>query len=996
MKKIISMILVVASLTAMPAYARYSDVDETEEAINTIAGLGLIEGYADGTFLPENNMTRAEFASVVANIYNYGTEDNSLDEWKQSFFKDVEEELKLIEIEDVVSIQEVYVDVTDTDEYYDDIMLATQHGLMVGIGNEMFDPEGSMTFEQAVKVVVSMLGYSYEAQVSGGYPNGYISVAQRLGMLKGVETSGYITRADAAQLLFNSLEIDLMQLKISGQSGSGFTTIEGENVLTMFLNIQKQTGRITDDGFTTFTDKSRVGENYIDINGIKLFVDEEHDYAREYLGREVKVYYSQAENDLVYICPTNRDTIIEINASEFVSYDGSTIEYISANGTKNKTARVNIAASVIKNGTAISSFDESIFDFNYGTITLITPRGENSADLILIKEYANFNIDFADSTNEKIFSKASVLGESVDLSTDDKRVKIYNSNGEATDFNSLTMGMVTSICLGDNLVEVYISQKTVENVLVSAIHYNDSDEMVVSSGDTEYILSKDYIDANPEAELPKLNATYTFYFDILGNIVMFTKTASENEVGFITKVIKLDESEAEKECLMLTYYDLTAAKLEKVYLPDVFTLIYEDENSKTISKRVNDSKKLNLAFEIISNYITKNGERVGGLCRYSIDENNDITKLELAAMQKSENNEEDRLVRIQLDESSYNGNVYCSGNIGGKVIINNETKVLACNYASESFDTDGGFSVGTRTFFTDNEIMDNVMVYTSKKDSSVAEYVIYTKDVTQAISTKLPHTVGIVRGIYQSIDADDMPVQILTMDASNMEYTVVDDALEEGNVKNVQGDNAYVDANGVSHYFKVEIGDIIRYGLDQDGNINNVQLMFDENADYSGGFTIDGNVYYNFNNVQGALAGCIDHWEDALYTYSNPYSVSYVDSNGTYSFSTYGYAWMTYSNEAMRVMLGYALKGDSDYIITTTQPLEVSSYDETKTGYVTNTWSGTTATLIDLQNKEPKISEINLSQIKTYETAGRNCDRVLITSRIGNPSNILVIRGHLK
>ena len=364
-------------------------------------------------------------------------------------------------------------------------------------------------------------------------------------------------------------------------------------------------------------------------------------------------------------------------------------------------------------------------------------------------------------------------------------------------------------------------------------------------------------------------------------------------------------------------------------------------------------------------------------------------------MQKSENNEDDRLTRIPIDEASYNGNIYCAGNIGGKVIINNATQVLACNYASESFDTDNGFSVGTRSLFSDNEVMNNVMVYTTKKDSPVAEYVVYTKDVSQAISTELPHTVGIVREIYQSIDADDMPVQILVMDESNMEFTVVDDALEEGNVVNVQGDNAYVDANGVSHYFKVEIGDIIRYGLDQDGNINKVQLFFDENADYSGGFTIDGNIYSNYKNVQGALAGCIDHWEDALYAYSNPYSVSYVESNGTYSFSTYGYAWMTYSDEAMRVMLGYALKGDADYLTTTTQPLEVSSYDETKEGYVTNTWAGTTATLVDLQNKEPKVSTISLSQIKTYETAGENCDRVLITSRIGNPSNIIVIRGHL-
>ena len=35
--------------------------------------------------------------------------------------------------------------------------------------------------------------------------------------------------------------------------------------------------------------------------------------------------------------------------------------------------------------------DNIIFDFNYGTVTVITPKGESEADLIILKQYYNFN-----------------------------------------------------------------------------------------------------------------------------------------------------------------------------------------------------------------------------------------------------------------------------------------------------------------------------------------------------------------------------------------------------------------------------------------------------------------------------------------------------------------------------------------------------------------------------------------------------------------------------
>lgn len=989
MKKFLSIILsAVIPMTSVGVSAAYSDVYEHTEAIETVSGLGIMSGNTDGEFLPDNNLTRAEFASIIAGIYSYGTEDNSVDEWKKSYFKDVEEEIAFIDSTQLTETVEVFDDVLQDDENYRDIMLAAQCGLMVGVSDREFDPEGSMTVSQAVKTAVSMLGYAYEAKLSGGFPNGYNAVASRLGILKNISTDGYITRGETAQLLYNCLDIDLMQLELKGNVGSGFKTVEGETVLTRLLNLNKIRGRVTDDGYTAFTQESVCGETRITVDGTELMVDEDKEYARDFLGREIYAYYDKEEFKLVYAVPTNRDKAVTIDAENFVSWDKTFIEYEDEKVTRK--VRLNEGASLIINNTAVSMFDESVFNFNYGTITLITPRNGDSADLIIIKKYDNFNIDYVDTVNETIFSKYSTLGNSVELNSDDKRVRIYNASGEPGDIKLLTGGTVTTICMGENLVEIFVSQKTSENIQIKETHY-DGSQMYISDGTNSYKVSKDILSANPNAELPKIGNSYTLFFDIFMNVVMYTKTATDDAAAFLTKVTKIDESEADSPYLMITYFDMSSAKLEKITLPEKFTLLYEDDNMKTSKKRVSDLKGMNSAFEIMEAYITYRGERVGGMMRYSTDTNGDISQIELASNQKVDNNEENKLVKIVLDEGAYNGTRYCAGNIGGKIIVNKNTKVLSCNYKSDSFNTDKGFQIGTNSLFSDNEDLKNVMAYTTKKDSPVAEYIIYTSDVSSGITTQLPHTVGLVRKIYQSIDDDDMPVQILIMNEDNAEFTVTENALDY--VKNAQGDTGYTDASGNLRKYNVEPGDIIRYGLSQDGTINQIQLLFDANADYSDGFTINGKTYYNYKNTKGALAGCIDHWDNEIYSYSTPFSVSYNDSKGQNEFSSHGDAWMLYSNEAMRVLLGYALKGNGDYVTVTSQNLRQSSYDEKKSGYVTNTYSGNSAILLDMEGKDVRVSKISLSQIKTYDVAGSKCDRILITARLGSAQNIIVIRG---
>ncbi len=67
-KRILTLLLALA-LVCVPAWAAFSDVPDDAwyaPAVNSMSGVGLIKGYPDGTFGPERDVSRGEFAVMTA------------------------------------------------------------------------------------------------------------------------------------------------------------------------------------------------------------------------------------------------------------------------------------------------------------------------------------------------------------------------------------------------------------------------------------------------------------------------------------------------------------------------------------------------------------------------------------------------------------------------------------------------------------------------------------------------------------------------------------------------------------------------------------------------------------------------------------------------------------------------------------------------------------------------------------------------------------------
>ena len=194
LKKVISAIAALAvSASSIVAFAAgYPDVPETasyKQAVTELTALGIVEGTDNGTFEPDQNVTRAQIAKMI--VAAKGSSDLSAAEAQKG------QNTK-------------FDDVTGSHWAAGYISVATAKGtkFVDGYSDTEFGPEDNVTFAQATKMIVSALGYEQYAENEGGWPGGYLNYGYTLGIADGVSASNdtELTRAQVAQMIDNALK----------------------------------------------------------------------------------------------------------------------------------------------------------------------------------------------------------------------------------------------------------------------------------------------------------------------------------------------------------------------------------------------------------------------------------------------------------------------------------------------------------------------------------------------------------------------------------------------------------------------------------------------------------------------------------------------------------------------------------------------------------------------------------------------------------------------
>lgn len=175
--------ILVISLLACPAFAASSfpDVDENAEyaeAVACVRDMGIMIGDEQGNFNPNKTVTRAEMATIICNM--------------------------LGETEDLTATA-VFLDVPTGHWANAYISRAAEFGIVSGYGNGLFGPSDPVTYEQAVTMIIQAIGQGLDAMNAGGYPNGYINVADKNGYLENIaaQNGDQMMRWQVAVLCYN-------------------------------------------------------------------------------------------------------------------------------------------------------------------------------------------------------------------------------------------------------------------------------------------------------------------------------------------------------------------------------------------------------------------------------------------------------------------------------------------------------------------------------------------------------------------------------------------------------------------------------------------------------------------------------------------------------------------------------------------------------------------------------------------------------------------------
>ncbi len=193
-KKLLNLsVLIVILLTVILPHtivygAEFSDLSSSNfayDAIMQLASRGIVNGYDDGKFYPDNSLKRSEFCKLITTAMNVDTDSYSS---KKIPFSDI------------------------NDGYWgrNYIYACYDKNLINGMGDGTFDPENTITYEQAVKIAVCAAGLEEEAKAASNsdskWYSGYLETAGNNGIL--ANTSGVIekpiSRACASQIIYNT------------------------------------------------------------------------------------------------------------------------------------------------------------------------------------------------------------------------------------------------------------------------------------------------------------------------------------------------------------------------------------------------------------------------------------------------------------------------------------------------------------------------------------------------------------------------------------------------------------------------------------------------------------------------------------------------------------------------------------------------------------------------------------------------------------------------
>ena len=844
LKKLVSVIVTVAmlisSLAALSVSAstgQYGDVQESNsyyKAIKVLSGLGIVKGDDEGNFNPTSDIKRSEMVALVCRAMGEEAVAES-------------------------SGGSTFDDVAANHWATGYIAWGVSSNIVNGVGDNKFDPDAPVKFQDAVVMVLRALGYERIAQRSenGGYPTGYLKVASQRGVLAGTSFDGATaaTREVVAQVIYNGLTTPLVDVSYYAPNPKDdeYVVYDGKNgtdlrtLLTYTNEIYKVKAVVENTAKTAESLRKDVDNPKVelDITGtydyawkdildnqfssknktIKPYVGETE--VGDYLGYTVEAYIVENDNEeweLLAVVVDSKSTDSETVSANFEAYDevnGTFEYYVDINDSK--TTKIDTKTgddlSVYYNGSLITMDEiesyfgslESLLVDAANSITFMGPKNDDY-DKIFVTDYAYRQVDTV--RPDDLFVKFTAGGLSLDADergNDSFLYNLYDADGNVITLDDVQeddiFNIVAPMYSGKTeqfddvpYMDIYVTRETVTGTVDEEIE-----------ADYRYTISGKEYKTDSNASI-KVGDEGIFYITIDGlvydsdaasvvskNYSFIAAYGNDTSFGVNTHQLKLFTGDGSLE----TY---TVAATLKVYFEEEYVTSDNKKAWRYSYKTYKRNDKTQDAFfddvaELVDDEATPEAAKAklgGRIVTFKTNSSNEITELRFAGTHVSD-------FSVNEKAAKYNDDTQVFGsydlNDGSKLFVAPVTKIA-----------DGAYNVDEE----DLEIASFSSLDEDKLGGYQAFIYMFNKDdylgaalVGEEIDGTLKKShLAVVKTRSTGLDADGSDVDKYTFVQSG-------ETLTKG-----------VDYDKMNEVDKMDTGDVFRYTKNGDDEITKTNVIY--------------------------------------------------------------------------------------------------------------------------------------------------------------------------
>lgn len=420
-KRISALILAVIISTAAVGsnvYASkniFTDISDSEyaEEIEFLQDIGLISGYEDGSFKPNEYVARCEFAAIIIRVMGLGNAEALSD--RKQIFNDV-----------------------DSNHWAAGFVNAAYVlGIVNGVGENNFEPEGNVTFNQATKMILSAFDYAPYVEEKGGYPTGFIMLGNSVGLFKDLKIEERnLTRGEVSCMIYNALAVDTLKFGTGEKSGRtvledvlGFTKHEGV--------LQAVAGSYANAG------EALLKENEIIIDGKCMTI--RCAKPTEYVGMRVTYYVKEynGKETVFHVTESQESDRIVIEASQ-IDDETTPQKFIYWENNKKKTIIPQDDFFVIYNGKKASTGDmeNGVLIPQNGYVAFVDIDDDGGWNFAVVYEYQSI---YVKSIYENTIYGA--FGNKIELPYSDQGSVVLYKNKDLISIEEIPTGSVLNVAV---------------------------------------------------------------------------------------------------------------------------------------------------------------------------------------------------------------------------------------------------------------------------------------------------------------------------------------------------------------------------------------------------------------------------------------------------------------------------------------------------------------------------------------------------------------------